>query len=62
MIILKTDDYSKTYDGQFYETSYEIEGEYYDTISSVISKVIMVGTWDNEATITFVDSLGNTNQ
>lgn len=54
-----TNDYSKTYDGQFYETSYEIEGEYYDTISSVISKVIMVGTWDNEATITFVDSLGN---
>ncbi len=54
-----TNDYSKTYDGQFYETSYEIEGEYYDIISSVISKVIMVGTWDNEATITFVDSLGN---
>lgn len=54
-----TNDYSKTYDGQFYETSYEIEGEYYDNISSVISKVIMVGTWDNEATITFVDSDGN---
>ncbi|MBR3618068.1 MAG: hypothetical protein IKN46_05260, partial [Acholeplasmatales bacterium] len=54
-ITVKTNDYSKAYDGEFYETSYEIEGEYYDNVSSVISKVIMVGTWDNEATITFVD-------
>ena len=58
-ITVTTGDYNKTYDGEFYETSYEIEGKYYDTVSSVLSKVIVVGTWDNEATITFVDSEGN---